>query len=155
MRIVLVPKHNRWWWQPHLIDKQEEGILEVLSFPTPQRNWSQSTTAGSMVLPHLMATLFNSRWAILSLSFILHSKEVQRSPHCCNRNDEMTIMTYRGNRGHENCHEWYFHAWSTACQRQPIAVSYISIYICLIDISFRSKSKEQLNERRAGLSSLS
>ena len=40
---------------------------------------------------------FNSRWAILSLSFILHSKEVQRSPHCCNRNDEMTIMTYHGN----------------------------------------------------------
>ena len=36
--------------------------------------------------------------------------------------------------------------------RQPIAVSDISIYICLIDISFRSKSKEQLNERRAGLS---
>ena len=35
--------------------------------------------------------------------------------------------------------------------RQPIAVSDISIYICLIDI--RSKSKEQLNERRAGLSS--
>ena len=34
--------------------------------------------------------------------------------------------------------------------RQPIAVSDISIYICLIDI--RSKSKEQLNERRAGLS---
>ena len=34
--------------------------------------------------------------------------------------------------------------------RQPIAVSYISIYICLIDI--RSKSKEQLDERRAGLS---
>ena len=33
--------------------------------------------------------------------------------------------------------------------RQPIAVSDISIYICLIDI--RSKSKEQLNERRAGL----
>ena len=59
------------------------------------------------------------------------------------------------NRGHENCHEWYFHAWSTACHRQPIAVSYISIYICLIDISFRTKSKEQLNERRAGLSSLS
>ena len=47
---------------------------------------------------------------------------------------------------------------------QPIAVSDIAIYICLIDInmssishrydiSFRSKSKEQLNERRAGLSS--
>ena len=36
--------------------------------------------------------------------------------------------------------------------RQPIAVSDISIYICLIDI--RSKSKEQLNERRAGLSTL-
>ena len=35
--------------------------------------------------------------------------------------------------------------------RQPIAVSDISIYICLIDI--RSKSKEHLNERRAGLSS--
>ena len=35
-------------------------------------------------------------------------------------------------------------------RRQPIAVSDISIYICLIDI--RSKSKEQLNERRAGLS---
>ena len=34
--------------------------------------------------------------------------------------------------------------------RQPIAVSDISIYICLID--FRSKSEEQLNERRAGLS---
>ena len=34
--------------------------------------------------------------------------------------------------------------------RQPIAVSDISIYICLIDI--RTKSKEQLNERRAGLS---
>ena len=34
--------------------------------------------------------------------------------------------------------------------RQPIAVSNISICICLIDI--RSKSKEQLNERRAGLS---
>ena len=34
--------------------------------------------------------------------------------------------------------------------RQPIAVSDISIHICLIDI--RSKSKEQLNERRAGLS---
>ena len=34
--------------------------------------------------------------------------------------------------------------------RQPIAVSDISIYICLINI--RSKSKEQLNERRAGLS---
>ena len=34
--------------------------------------------------------------------------------------------------------------------RQPIAVSDISVYICLIDI--RSKSKEQLNERRAGLS---
>ena len=100
MRIVLVPKHNRWWWQPHLTDKQEEGILDVLLFPTPQWNWSQSTTAGSMVLPHLMATLFNSRWAILSLSFILHSKEVQRSPHCCNRNDEMTIMTYHGNYLH-------------------------------------------------------
>ena len=38
--------------------------------------------------------------------------------------------------------------------RQPIAVSDISVYICLIDISFRSKSKEQLNERRAGLSNL-
>ena len=38
------------------------------------------------------------------------------------------------------------------CSRQPIAVSDISIYICLIDI--RSKSKEQLNERRAGLSSV-
>ena len=36
--------------------------------------------------------------------------------------------------------------------RQPIAVSDISIYICLIDI--RSKSKEQLNEKRAGLSTL-
>ena len=38
--------------------------------------------------------------------------------------------------------------------RQPIAVSDISIYICLIDIRrrFRSKSIEQLNERRAGLS---
>ena len=36
--------------------------------------------------------------------------------------------------------------------RQPIAVSDISVYICLIDIRFRSKSKEQLNERRAGLS---
>ena len=36
--------------------------------------------------------------------------------------------------------------------RQPIAVSDISIYICLIDI--RSKSKEQLNERRAGLSNI-
>ena len=34
--------------------------------------------------------------------------------------------------------------------RQPIAVSDISIYICLINI--RNKSKEQLNERRAGLS---
>ena len=34
--------------------------------------------------------------------------------------------------------------------RQPIVVSDISVYICLIDI--RSKSKEQLNERRAGLS---
>jgi len=34
--------------------------------------------------------------------------------------------------------------------RQPIAVSDISIYICLIDI--RSKSKEQLNERRVCLS---
>ena len=34
--------------------------------------------------------------------------------------------------------------------RQPIAVSDISSYICLIDI--RGKSKEQLNERRAGLS---
>ena len=34
--------------------------------------------------------------------------------------------------------------------RQPIADSDISIYICLIDI--RSKSKEQLNERREGLS---
>ena len=41
--------------------------------------------------------------------------------------------------------------WSGAIiHRQPIAVSYISIYICFIDI--RSKSKEQLNERRAGLS---
>ena len=37
--------------------------------------------------------------------------------------------------------------------RQPIAVSDISIYICLIDI--RIKSKEQLNERRAGLSTSS
>ena len=36
------------------------------------------------------------------------------------------------------------------CYRQPIAVSDISVYICLIDI--RSKSKEQLNERRTGLS---
>ena len=36
--------------------------------------------------------------------------------------------------------------------RQPIAVSDISICICLIDI--RSKSKEQLNEGRAGLSSI-
>ena len=36
--------------------------------------------------------------------------------------------------------------------RQPIAVSDISVYICLINI--RSKSKEQLNERRAGLSGL-
>ena len=36
--------------------------------------------------------------------------------------------------------------------RQPIAVSDISVYICLIDI--RSKSKEQLNERRASLSSV-
>ena len=35
-------------------------------------------------------------------------------------------------------------------RRQPIAVSDISTYICLIDI--RSKSKERLNERRAGLS---
>ena len=34
--------------------------------------------------------------------------------------------------------------------RHPIAVSDISFYICLIDI--RGKSKEQLNERRAGLS---
>ena len=34
--------------------------------------------------------------------------------------------------------------------RQPVAVSDISIYICLINI--RSKSKEQLTERRAGLS---
>ena len=34
--------------------------------------------------------------------------------------------------------------------RQPIAVSDIFVYICLI--SFRSKSKGQLNERRAGLS---
>ena len=39
--------------------------------------------------------------------------------------------------------------WSNQ-SRQPIAVSDISVYICLIDI--RSKSKEQLNERRAGLS---
>ena len=36
--------------------------------------------------------------------------------------------------------------------RQPIAVSDISICICLIDI--RSKSKEQLNEGRTGLSSI-
>ena len=36
--------------------------------------------------------------------------------------------------------------------RQPIAISDISVYICLIDI--RSKSKEQLNERRAGLSNI-
>ena len=35
--------------------------------------------------------------------------------------------------------------------RQPIAVSDISVYICLIDI-IQNKSKEQLNERRAGLS---
>ena len=35
--------------------------------------------------------------------------------------------------------------------RQPIAVSDISVYICLIDI--RGKSKEQMNERRAGLPS--
>ena len=34
--------------------------------------------------------------------------------------------------------------------RQPIAVSDISVYICLIVI--RSKSKEQLSGRRAGLS---
>ena len=40
-----------------------------------------------------------------------------------------------------------------ALVRQPIAVSDISVYICLIDI--KSKSKEQLNERRAGLSSFS
>ena len=38
------------------------------------------------------------------------------------------------------------------CARQPIAVSDISIYIYLINI--RSKSKEQLNVRRAGLSTL-
>ena len=55
---------------------------------------------------------------------------------------------------------WFNHCQSgetkqvieTSSARQPIAVSDISIYICLIDI--RSKSKEQLNERRAGLSSL-
>ena len=40
--------------------------------------------------------------------------------------------------------------WTPRLFRQPIAVSDISIYICLIDI--RSKSIEQLNERRAGLS---
>ena len=37
-------------------------------------------------------------------------------------------------------------------KRSGVDVSDISVYICLIDI--RSKSKEQLNERRAGLSSL-
>ena len=35
-------------------------------------------------------------------------------------------------------------------KRSGVDVSDISVYICLIDI--RSKSKEQLNERRAGLS---
>ena len=35
-------------------------------------------------------------------------------------------------------------------KRFGVDVSDISVYICLIDI--RSKSKEQLNERRAGLS---
>ena len=43
--------------------------------------------------------------------------------------------------------------WTQPSGRQPIAVSDISIYICLIDI--RSKSKEQLNERRVGLSNIS
>ena len=43
---------------------------------------------------------------------------------------------------------WKKMAWI----RQWIAVSDSSVHICLIEI--RSKSKEQLNERRAGLSSL-
>ena len=37
-------------------------------------------------------------------------------------------------------------------KRSGVDVSDISVYICLIDI--RSKSKEQLNERRAGLSNI-
>ena len=54
----------------------------------------------------------------------------------------------RGSPGLSTTGRWT----SPTVTRQPIAVSDISIYICLIDISFRSKSKEQLNERRAGLS---
>ena len=95
---------NLWissWLDSIIGRKQEDGILEVLFFSTAQRYWSQK----HIWIPkhniwwqsHLT---FISRWAILSLSFILHSKEVQRSPHCCNRNDEMTIMTYHGNHLH-------------------------------------------------------
>ena len=36
-------------------------------------------------------------------------------------------------------------------KRFGVDVSDISVYICLIDIRFRSKSKEQLNEGRLGL----
>ena len=81
----------------------------MLFFLNAQRYWSQkhiwipkhnSRYCGGSHIWWQSHLTFNSRWAILSLSFILHSKEVQRSPHCCNRNDEMTIMTYHGNYLH-------------------------------------------------------
>ena len=96
-------------WFHYQLGRKQEGILEVLFFSTAQRYWSQkhiwipkhnSRYCGGSHIWWQSHLTFNSRWAILSLSFILHSKEVQRSPHCCNRNDEMTIMTYHGNYLH-------------------------------------------------------
>ena len=103
---------NLWissWLDSIIGRKQEDGILEVLFFSTAQRYWFQkhiwipkhsSRYCGGSHIWWQSHLTFNSRWAILSLSFILHSKEVQRPPHCCNRNDEMTIMTYLDNYLH-------------------------------------------------------
>ena len=87
-------------------------------------------------------------------------------PLASSKEQDLLVGLFGAIRGNGSCNEetllqvWWLsecgpYAVSFSCIgvflhcRQPIAVSYISIYICLIDII---QSKEQLNERRAGLS---
>ena len=73
------------------------------------------------------------------------SRKMQYNVQANEKSSSFSVFTW-----HKIFHQFQLKVHVKA--RQPIAVSDISIYICLIDI--RSKSKEQLNERRAGLSRL-
>jgi len=83
-------------------------------------------------------------WVLISP---LETKLIPQVPMTINEYYCDTLPTYNGTLGQIGCFQL-----ASFRIRQAIAVSDISIYICLIDI--RSKSKEQLNERRAGLSNL-